>query len=228
LHITQLFQNLTIEFIHSFVEVILKVFLTCLAGFSFAQSLNFGFKAGLNFSTLKASSNGITLTSSNSTGFHIGAVADIGFENVSLQPGILYSTKGGTYGSDAEAGGSVKLTLNYIEVPVNILYHFPVVVGKVFIGGGPYVGYGISGKGTLTGSATSTGSGTESQNLTFGSGPDDTKNPDYGINFLGGIRFKTGLSLSIGYGLGLGNLSNDTSGTIKNNVTSVSIGYFFL
>lgn len=195
--------------------------------FSLAQSINVGIKAGVNFSKLAASSGGLTLTSSSTTGFHVGAVVDLGFDNWSLQPGLLYSTKGGTYGSAAD-GGTAKLTLNYVEVPVNLLYNIPLVVGKVFIGGGPYFGYGISGKGTTTGAFTSTGSGTETQNLTFGSGPGDTKNPDYGVNFIGGFRFNTGLSFSVGYGLGLGNLSNDSSATIKNNVVSVSVGYFFL
>lgn len=207
-------------------KITLLLFLCGIISFSFAQSLNFGIKAGVNFSTLAASSSGITLTSSSSTGFHVGAVADIGFANLSLQPGILYSTKGGTYG-DASSG-TAKLTFNYLEIPVNLLYNIPIVVGKIFVGGGPYVGIGVSGKATLSGAATSTGSGSESQNITFGSGPNDTKNPDYGVNFLGGVRFKSGLALSVGYGLGLGNLSNDNSGKIKNNVVSVSIGYFFL
>ena len=128
-----------------------KAFLSllCLMGiisFSLAQSINVGIKAGVNFSKLAASSGGLTLTSSSTTGFHVGAVVDLGFDNWSLQPGLLYSTKGGTYGSAAD-GGTAKLTLNYVEVPVNLLYNIPLVVGKVFIGGGPYFGYGISGKG---------------------------------------------------------------------------------
>jgi hypothetical protein len=203
---------------------LLLLSLTCMAGFTFAQTVSFGVKAGVNFSKLSASSQGFTASSSSSTGFHVGGVADIGFGDWSLQPGILYSTKGGSYGGTTDG---VKLTLNYIEVPVNVLYNIPIGVGKVSIGGGPYFGWGLSGKGTVTGSATSTGSGTETTNVTFGSGQNDTKNPDYGINILGGFRFQSGISLSAGYGIGLGNLSNDSSGNIKNNVLSFSIGYFF-
>ncbi|MDP9048564.1 MAG: PorT family protein, partial [Bacteroidota bacterium] len=191
----------------------------------FAQSVSFGVKAGANFSKLTTSSSGISVTSSSLTGFHVGAVADIGLGDWSLQPGLLYSTKGGTYGTASD--GTVKLALNYLEVPVNLLYNIHVGVGKVFIGAGPYLGWGVSGKGTATGAATSTGSGTETNNITFGSGANDTKNPDFGINILGGFRFTSGLSLSAGYGIGLANLSNDNSGTIKNNVVSLSVGYFF-
>jgi hypothetical protein len=207
-------------------KCLLLLCFTSIAGLSFAQSVSFGVKAGVNFSKLTTSSSGISVTSATLTGFHVGAVADVGLGSWSLQPGLLFSTKGGSYGNGS-SNGSLKLTLNYIEVPVNLLYNIPVGVGKVFIGAGPYVGLGVSGKGTTTGSATSSGSGTETTNITFGSGPNDTKNPDYGINILGGMRFTSGLSLSAGYGIGLANLSNDNSGTIKNNVLSFSVGYFF-
>lgn len=204
--------------------------LICLAGvcsFSFGQSVKFGIEGGVNLSKLAASSSGLTLTSSSVTGFRVGGVVDLGFGNVSLQPGLFYSTKGGSYGS-ASDGGTAKLTLNYVEIPVNLVYNIPVVVGKVFIGAGPYVAMGVSGKSTTTGAFTSSGSGTESQDITFGSGANDTKNPDYGLNFMGGIRFKGGFVVSAGYGLGLGNLSNDNSASVKNRVISFSVGYFFL
>jgi hypothetical protein len=196
-----------------------------LINFSFAQSVSFGVKAGVNFSNISSSGGGLTLTTSNTTGLHVGAVADIGFANLSLQPGILYSTKGGS--SNFGSGGADKLTLNYVEVPVNLLYNIPVGIGKVFIGGGPYVALGVSGKSTLSGTATSTGSGSESQNITFGSASGDVKNPDFGVNLLGGFRFKSGLSFSAGYGIGLANLSNESGASTKNNVLSFSIGYFF-
>ena len=192
--------------------------------FSFAQSVSFGVKAGLNFSNVSSSGGGLTVTTSSTTGFHVGAVADIGFGNLSLQPGVLYSTKGGSLNF---SGGADKLTLNYVEVPVNLLYNIPVGVGKLFIGGGPYVAFGLSGKSTLSGTATSTGSGSESQSITFGSASGDVKNPDFGVNILGGFRFKSGFSLSAGYGIGLANLSNESSISTKNNALSFSIGYFF-
>jgi hypothetical protein len=205
-------------------KALLLLSLMGLINFSFAQSVSFGVNAGVNFSKISSSGNGLTLTSSNTTGFHVGAVADIGFGNLSLQPGILYSTKGGSING---SGGTEKLTLNYVEVPVNLLYNIPLGVGKVFFGGGPYVALGLSGKATLTGAATTSGSGSESQNVTFGSADGDVKNPDFGVNLLGGFRFTSGLSLSAGYGIGIANLSNSSGASTKNNVLSFSVGYFF-
>jgi len=205
-------------------KAIMLFSLAGLINFSFAQSVNFGVKAGINFSNVSSSGGGLTLTTSNTTGFHVGAVADIGFGSLSLQPGVLYSTTGGSLNF---SGGTDKLTLNYVEVPVNLLYNIPAGIGKLFIGGGPYVALGVSGKATLSGTLTSTGGGSESQNITFGSAPGDVKNPDFGVNLLGGFRFKSGLSFSAGYGIGLANLSNESGASTKNNVLSFSIGYFF-
>jgi hypothetical protein len=173
--------------------------------FSFAQSsVKFGVKGGVNFSTLTLSGGGFSLNSTTKTGFHIGGLVDIGFnETLSLQPGVFYSTKGG--------GGG---TLGYIEVPVNLVYYTGSGDGKFFFGAGPYLGYGVS--------APNGGK--------FGSGTNDIANPDYGVNGLAGYRFGSGLSFNVNYGLGLANLNNDKSSgdyTMKNNVFAISVGYFF-
>ena len=172
--------------------------------FVMAQSVNFGLKGGINFSSLSASFGGSTVTTSNASGFHVGAVVDVGLGDWSLQPGLLYSTKGVSNG-----------TFNYLEVPVNLLYNFKIPeAGKFFLGAGPYAAYGISG----------------SNGITFGGGVNDVGNPDFGLNFLVGVRFKDGLMFSANYGLGLTNLNNDTSTAdinINNKVISISIGYFF-
>jgi hypothetical protein len=194
-------------------KVLIVASLIGLTSFSFAQSVSFGIKAGVNFPTLSVSDGSASATSSSSTGFHAGAIADIGLGQFSLQPGILFTTKGGSSGSSSF--GSSDLKLNYLEIPVNLLYNISVPkAGKVFLGGGPYFAYGLSGN-----------NGTK-----FGSGANDIKNPDFGINILGGFRFTNGLFLSGGYGFGLGNLNNDSSAglTIKNKGASISLGYFFL
>jgi hypothetical protein len=222
------------------------ILLLCLLGSTgalFAQSARFGINAGLNLSTLSYSSSGQTNATSSLAGFHIGAFADFGLGAVSIQPGILYTTKGGKDDvSGTSTVGSSTLTyhatdqinLNYIEVPVNVLYHIPVVVGNIFIGGGPYVAMGVSGKEktsdtyTQTGGSTASGSSASESNLSFGNSSGDIKNPDYGINLLGGIRLKSGLLFSAGYGFGLANLSNVSGSKTKNNGFSLSIGYSFL
>lgn len=211
-------------------------------GFSFAQApVKFGIKAGVNLATLTSSQSGSTNTTSSTTGYHVGAFAEFDLGGISIQPAVLYSTKGGhdessssgTSGGTSYSFHSVEdVTLNYVEVPVNILYNIPVTgLGKVFLGGGPYVAIGLSGKdnGTATqtiGNSTTTASGNST--LTFGSNQGDVKNPDYGVNVLGGVKLESGLMFSVGYGLGMANLSNVSGSTTKNSVFSASIGFSFL
>lgn len=175
-----------------------------------AQTVKYGIKAGANFSSFtasaSASSGGGSASSDNAVGFHIGAVADIGLGDFSIQPGVLFSTKGG-------AGSGSTVTFDYIEVPVNVLYNIKTPAGKLFLGAGPYLAYGVAG----------------SNGVTFGSGSNDIGNPDYGISFLGGHRFTSGIALSGGYDLGLANLNNDKSYglSVKNKSFNLSVGYFF-
>ncbi|HJP62147.1 MAG TPA: porin family protein [Mucilaginibacter sp.] len=185
---------------------------------TFAQTTTFGIKAGLNSSKLTVSATGGSISTESLVGFHVGGVADIGFETFSIQPGLLFSTKGGKSTSE---DGTDKITLNYLEIPVNFLYKVPAGDGKVFFGAGPYLGYGLSGK-----SKSSDGTSTD---VTFGSTTDDVKNPDFGFNFLAGYQFSQGFALNVNYGLGLANLSNEDAGVnlkTKNQVLSFSLTYF--
>src|SRR3569833_2075269 len=153
---------------------------------TFAQTTTFGVKAGLNSSKLTVSATGGSISTESLVGFHGGGVVDIGFETFSIQPGLLFSTKGGKSTSEE---GTDKVTLNYLEVPVNFLYKVPAGDGKVFFGAGPYLGYGLSGK-----SKSSDGTSTD---VTFGSTTDDVKNPDFGFNFLAGYQFSQGFAFNV-------------------------------
>jgi len=207
---------------------------------SFAQSVTFGIKSGLNLSNISETSSGSTNSYSSLTGYHVGAFADFDLGTLSIQPAVLYTTKGGhddetqtlvSGGVTYTLRGTEDITLNYLEVPVNVLYHVPVTIGKIFIGGGPYIAYGLSGKDSAVATATGGGSSStnsQSSNITFGSAQGDVKNPDYGVNILGGVTLKRGLTLSVGYGIGLANLSNDSSTTVKNNGFSFSVGFSIL
>jgi len=186
---------------------------------TFSQTTTFGIKAGINSSKLTVSATGGSVSTESLVGFHVGGVVDFGFDSFSIQPGVLFSTKGGKSTSE---DGTDKITLNYLEVPVNFLYKVPAGNGKVFFGGGPYLGYGLSGKGKSSDGTTT--------DVTFGSTADDIKNPDYGINLLAGYQFSQGLAINVNYGLGLANLSNDDAGVnlkTKNQVLSFSLSYFF-
>ncbi|WP_179414899.1 porin family protein [Mucilaginibacter sp. E4BP6] len=217
-----------------------KVILTLLliAGISpaFAQSVKFGVSGGLNESILSLQ-NTINNDNSRLAGFHAGIFSDIDFGKVSIEPGLFYTTKGqnnksfiaAPVGATFTANG--KVTYNYLELPINILYNIPVGAGKFFIGGGPYVAYGLSGtsKGTTTENSNGTvTTSTDDYKLAFGGQDGDLKRIDFGLGALGGFALKDGLSISAGYEHGLTNIENSGIDKTKNNVISVSLGYCFL
>jgi len=220
-----------------------KALLTlCIITFSFSvlsQSVKFGIESGLNLSNLVETESGQSSSGSTLTGYQMGVFADVGLGDWSLKPGLLYSTKGGrndvagtiaNNGSSYAYTGTEQLNFNYVEVPVNLLYHFHVVIGKIFLGGGPYVAIGTSGTDALSTTAINnsvTAFNSTSTPVTFGSAVGDFKKIDYGINLTGGLSLKSGLLFGVGYSTGLANLANDGS-TLRNNVIRFSVGFTFL
>lgn len=186
----------------------------------FAQS-KFGLKAGVNFANQEWKTEGISISMTSLTSFHLHGLYDYSISPaISIQPGIGISGKG--FKIDAE-GASQSFNLMYLDIPVNALAKFPIpALGKFFIGAGPYAGIGISGKtkGNITEEED------EDDDLFAEEG--GFKRADFGLNFLGGIELNNGLTLNANYGLGLSNIAQETDGvSIKNKVFSVSLGFLF-
>ncbi|MGZ3753025.1 MAG: hypothetical protein ACXVAU_17205, partial [Mucilaginibacter sp.] len=75
-------------------KLALTFFLAVIMVTGFAQTVKFGLKAGLNLSNQSLSEPNVSLDGKNLAGFHAGAILDIGFRDLSIQPGIIFSTKG--------------------------------------------------------------------------------------------------------------------------------------
>jgi len=191
------------------------------ASTAFAQLPTFGIRGGVNFAKLTASSGNVSASTGSTTTFAAGVFADFKVGAVSIQPGLNYTGKGGNI--DDDNGNVVDIKTYYAQVPVNIVYHIPAVIGNVYFGAGPYVGIGLSGKEKAT-----DGTNTEKQDVTFGSGPNDIKRTDFGLNGIAGVEFKNGLILGVNYDLGLSDITNGTDGgSLKNRVFGISVGFKF-
>lgn len=197
---------------------------------AYSQTITYGISAGVNYTNFPGSGT-LNYSPSNDyiTGFRVGGLMDIGFKTFSIQPGILYSTTGGQGKINLLAvNGKVtdyinnKIVINYIKIPMNLLYKIKAGSGNLFIGGGPYVALGVSGKISY---ATNKNFGT-THNLTFGGNNSDIKNPDFGINVLEGYRLNSGVALSAGYSFGLTKVYNSDANN-KNKGFSISVDYFF-
>ena len=188
-----------------------------------AKGATFGIRAGVNFFNINGKDeDGEKLDNKLKPGFNAGVTVDIPFgRDFYFQPGLLFSTKGAKQDLGDETG---KLTLNYLELPLNFVYKAPVGTGAVLLGAGPYAAYGIGGKYKV---------GDESADVKFkkepeNGGADDAiyfKPFDAGLNLLVGYEFTPNISLQLNAQLGLANINAyDDDAKLRNTGYGVSVG----
>jgi len=209
-----------------------KMMLTLAAGMaiSYAQAqISIAPEAGLNLANASVSGGGTSMR----PGLKAGAVVEIPVvKGFFIQPGIFYAMKG----TKSEASGSFgsivfnakeKISLNYIEVPVNLGYRYHVGnAGSLFVTAGPYLGYALSGKVKVEGNVAGLG-GTRERDIDFGSKETEMKALDFGLNFSAGYQLPIGLYARVQYGFGLTNLANASGSSYKNNALAFTLGYAF-
>ncbi|RYF98851.1 MAG: PorT family protein [Chitinophagaceae bacterium] len=191
----------------------------------------FGVRAGLNLQNINGRDAGDDkLENKLVPRFHVGVNAEIPVApEFYVQPGILFSTKGTKFENGA---GDPTLNLSYIEVPINVLYKPVVGNGKLLVGFGPYVAYGIGGKYKTDGDDTKVKfkgkvkSGDDPNVVYF-------KPFDAGANLLFGYEFSNRFSAQLNAQLGLVNINSDydlipdTDARSANTGFGVSVGYRF-
>lgn len=189
----------------------------------------FGIRAGVNFQNINGKNrSGDKLENDIATGFHAGVNAEVplgtGFY---LQPGVLYSQKGTEFDNDNQ------VKLNYIEVPVNFVYKPVLGTGRMLLGFGPYVGFGLGGKVKTAGTERDV----EYEKTVNSSSPSLTagvyKGIDGGANLLAGYEFARNLSFQVNAQLGLVNINPEFQGAANDESKwrhtgfGLSLGYRF-
>lgn len=204
-----------------------KALLTLAAILAFgitAGAQGLGVNAGVNFfnQTIKADgekNDDVKIK----TGFQIGVDYEIGIApDFYFAPGLMFATKGGKI---QEGEITLKWGLNYLEVPLNLVYKPVLGTGNLIVNFGPYLGYGIGGKAKLE-----FGDEDLEEDINFGSGEDDDLKPfDMGANIGFGYQLGMGLSFKLNAQLGLINIlpEGDSDNLIKNNGFAFSVGYRF-
>ncbi len=201
----------------------------------YSQGFHLGLLGGPNESTF--STSGEAGYPSWISGFHAGLFVEIPRGNLSIQPGLVYANIGGNLSLPVSDYDYLNYRVQYLQIPVNILYNAPVGFGKFLLGGGPYIGFGLSGKTTQMSEMQGVlFSPPQYTNITTNYTFNNYDNPDFGINALAGLHFKNGLLITLDYQYGLkykfsypvqnGQNSYNVLG-VKNNVASISLGYEF-
>lgn len=202
-------------------------------GFSQAK---FGVQIGSNFGSTKNVYTNASITETTKyaakAGFLIGGFAEISASKlITIRPELLFIQKGGTYTSTyLGVTYKDKFIGNYIELPVNVTFNFEVGSGTAYVGAGPSIAYGISGKYV---SSSSDNSPVETVKIKF----DGNKNPtdnnahlkslDMGLGILAGYKLSNGLSFNVEFNKGISNIDVEDNSTTKTAGFSLRIGYVF-
>ncbi|HEY0609645.1 MAG TPA: porin family protein [Chitinophaga sp.] len=210
----------------------------CFGLYSFAQ-VSFGVKAGFSGANLSSKFDAPGFERKTDTkwipAFHAGVIVDITLtDNFSLQPGLFYSAKGNKRGGTDSLGSTVSATtrLNYLELPLNVLYKHSLGKGRLFAGLGPYLAYGISGKVKWKNDYNDMRPDiNEDVDVKFKNEVGSNSNVIYvkpldaGANVTIGYEMDMGLLFSVNYSQGLVNTSPYSYEIEKNRYIGISVGY---
>ncbi|MEI9909283.1 MAG: porin family protein [Bacteroidota bacterium] len=182
--------------------------------------ITFGVRAGVNFQNVNGKDDlDRKLKNHILPGINIGVNVEIPVApDFYLQPGLLFSTKGGDYQDNND--GSVKIS--YIELPFNFLYKPLLGKGHMLLGFGPYVAFGVGG---------SNGSrDIKFKNTVALSDPDDVayyRPIDAGANMLVGYEFSNKISFQLNTQLGLTKINPDDQRNPNDQRTERNTGFGF-
>lgn len=176
------------------LKLVIYILLFIAVNKSFAQT--YTFKMGYNLSFLHVDFPQYK----PKLGTQLGATASISLTNtLSIEPGLLFTDKGFMTGiqitdADGEPIGtplSTRISILYIEFPLQLRAAYDMGKNKVFFNAGPYISKGLSGQ--LRNSVLS-------YKLMLGT--NGLSKLDYGMRFGGGVSFKSvEVGLVCDYGL---------------------------
>lgn len=187
-----------------------------------------GFTTGISNSNIYLKQGNEKQPTDPKFGFTAGLIADIAItKNLSLQPMLNFTQKGAieSMGSGNEKA-EVTINLNYLELPINIIYHIKTRSSFFYFGGGPSISIGLSGKAKYDYKLLPGWNETEKVN--FGSSDADEVKPfDAGLNATAGLQTKSGFLISANYYHGISNLLNygDSNNKLMNRYWGFRIGY---
>jgi hypothetical protein len=201
-------------------KIILSAAVAVLTAGAANAQLSIAPEIGLNMSSMTSSGGGVTLKTGMAIGGRIGAMAEFGItEHIFVRPGIQFSMMGGK-GGDLPSG--VSYNLNYIQVPVNVLYKLGEEgSGRLYAGLAPYFGFAIGGK-------VKTDNGSTDLKIGSDADKDDFKAMDLGLGPKVGYELPMGLYVDAAYLFGLANIDPQSGVTTHNGCFTIGVGYFVM
>lgn len=198
---------------------------------AYTQSIKYGLTAGATFGSQRVQAGNIGITADSRIGFTIGGLADIPIAaQFVFQPALNFTQKSSRFSifQDGE-GVEATQTLNYIELPLNVLFRTDAGKGKFFAGAGPSLAFGISGHGK-TKTTFSGQTEEESSSIKFGNNEteDDYKPLDFGGTLITGYELNNGAFIALNYNFGFSDIAlASEEASIKNKYFGVRVGFKF-
>jgi hypothetical protein len=166
------------------------------------------------------------------TNFHLGLTADIPVtKKFHIRPDLLVSRRVAQYEKIDQASGFSyyqRMAANYLEIPVHFVYYHPCRNFNLYLGGGPYLGFALSGKANNRGSRV-----LDSQQLFVYSNETDEwyKKTQFGAVLAAGIDLPFGLTWELSVHRGFNDISNsrliENYSKVINFNYGFSVGYLF-
>jgi hypothetical protein len=181
-------------------------------------TMAFGILGGVNFQNLNGKlSSGDKLANDMLLGFHGGVNVQIPLApEFYFQPGLMFAVKGAKNTTTIFGKEYTDETkINYLEVPLNLVYKGALGNGFVMVGFGPYVAYGISVKQIIAGDSFTIERGVDYDAF------------DAGGNIFAGYEMASGIFLQLDTQFGMVNINPDDNITTKNTGFGLSLGYRF-
>jgi hypothetical protein len=202
------------------------IFLVCILGlttaFASAQT-SFGVEGGLSLASQTSRTAGAKYTTNIVAGVAAGVFAKMPMAaDIVFRPALRYEGKGGS-GQDG-SGYRLKTRLNYITLPLDVLYQAPIAQGGYWnVGLGPYLGYGVSGKRS-GGSSTAVNAGDP-----FKPDQGSLKRFDFGGDVHLGYESPSGFLIGLSTELGILNIAKggDSRNAYRNTSFDILVGYVF-
>jgi hypothetical protein len=189
-----------------------------IAFFVLNAQTTFGIHGDVIFSKQKIKANGITITGDDRTSWKAGLISNIPLASqFAFMPQLNLLSKG-TKLSFQGVSGESKLT--YLELPLNFAY----TSNGFFIGLGPVLSYGLSGKEESGGTSTDVkfdGEANPTDDLSH------YKAFEFGGDIIAGYKLANGIFFNAHYNMGFSNIYPTSDGDVKNQYFGFGIGYFF-
>ena len=132
-------------------------------------------------------------------GLNVGPIIEYNVaDNFYLQSGLLFSQKGLTINDD------YKISIYYLEIPVNLLNKFEMDPVTLMYGVGPYFAYGLKSKLKVEGNDRTV---IEDVDMGYDHDDDFIIPGDFGVGFNAGVEYSS-MQINMEFGLGLTDIAH--------------------